>query len=784
MPTILSDERKRVLAPRTTKHECTVSSLRSAPGLIKTSIQELDNFLVMAQSPTVQSCLINHPGRLQSMMDDCIRSARPLQSLLEPLVIEDHDTTRVKLRKSRASFKQLQKITAMKEQIATCQRTLQIYTSLPDLAMPAHTMPGSESGPFWSWWNWEQGSMLFTTRDKALACQLVKAKSAFKMEALNRADAYRLLTSQLDDDVVDDESITPLLSHLEYLPLAIVQAAACMRELSLSPWAYLRHLNESWKSKAALLGSTKVFKPNAMFRSVAFIQSFVSIDALKAQSETALCLLCRMACMEPFRIPRELFTTGTNSIQISKDLGILKVFSLLTGDPLDNVFDMHSLVHVAVRVYLEDTGQRTKYTTEAFKIMAAKYPSEDEQHSHLIQCDQYLPHTVAIWEELFGSPEEQDLKHVDSTKAEQLASRVSRYLQILGRYAEAKRFATEALRISTFGTGPKSMRALICQRNLAVIERHLGNLHVYADTIGDVLTSQLDLLDDDEDPAIISTLNQKGLSLQSQGNYTEAIVHHDQTIAICEMLYGEDDPRTLDQMHNLALAHLGQAQYTKALNILQTVLDGMEEIHGLQHIKTLVALANKGCVLQGLQRWDEAAQQLEQALSGLAQLFDAAHPHAIAWKANLAQIHRQRGDLPQAERTTREVLQSHQARFGSAHPTTLHMHRNLAILLQCQKRYGEAEHVYLRVLRGRQKNLHRTHPDTMASMFDLCVVYQCQARYGEALELARMVLEMRRAVLPVESAERRASETHVRQLEEYYDEWVRSRALVGSGEEG
>jgi tetratricopeptide (TPR) repeat protein len=628
----------------------------------------------------------------------------------------------------------------------------------------------------------KNGSIIYTTRNKQTAYDLVEPSHVIIMEPLSVAHAHQLLNFQLGRQIPLDADLLKLFAILDYLPLAIVQAAGYMCVNSISICACLAHIQRSEECKANLLRYARPSTMDAKPPYAPILLSIVSIDAIYDQNEAAAELLFTMACMESRHVPTCLFTTGENTTIEMDAFSILKAYSLITMNDADTVLDVQSLVHLAVRLHLKSINRFEVYLQRCFTLLASRFPPEGEQFLKLDQCALYLPHALEVWNTYVGVPEVESTSSVDCNMAERLASRISRYLRIIGQYAEAKVFAQSALEWSIKASGEGSTRSLACKRNVAAIDLYLGNHKSSDQAINDILDAQIDLLEKN-DPAVISTLNEKGLALQVQGRHAEAEDYHQHAVFITESLYGADDNRTLDQQQNLALSLMGQGKHVNALNILQVVLDSLEESLGSTNTKTLSTLVNISCVLQHLARWEEAGKYLEQALLGRQKLLGAEHPHTLQCKANLAQIYRQQGDLSKAEGVTREVLQSHQSQLGSQHPTTLHINRNLALLLQCRKRYDEAEKEFQRVRRGREKRLGCEHPDTLISMYDLSVVYHYQGRLDEALELGRSVFDVRTRTLEDGHADRRASERHIQQLEIDYDEWLTSTTLAESGEE-
>ncbi|RYN15404.1 hypothetical protein AA0112_g12764, partial [Alternaria arborescens] len=74
------------------------------------------------------------------------------------------------------------------------------------------------------------GSVLVTSRTKRAARQVVEDSDIIPIEPMHDAAAHALLRKKLRDADEDDNSITKLATTLDHMPLALVQAAAYIRE--------------------------------------------------------------------------------------------------------------------------------------------------------------------------------------------------------------------------------------------------------------------------------------------------------------------------------------------------------------------------------------------------------------------------------------------------------------------------------------------------------------------------------------------------------------------------
>lgn len=77
------------------------------------------------------------------------------------------------------------------------------------------------------------GSILITTRNKLAASKLVDHSSVVKIDPMDQKDAVTLLQTKLKLDSresLNETDLIELVAELEYMPLAVAQAAAYIRE--------------------------------------------------------------------------------------------------------------------------------------------------------------------------------------------------------------------------------------------------------------------------------------------------------------------------------------------------------------------------------------------------------------------------------------------------------------------------------------------------------------------------------------------------------------------------
>ncbi|KAK0733541.1 hypothetical protein B0T26DRAFT_745576 [Lasiosphaeria miniovina] len=89
-----------------------------------------------------------------------------------------------------------------------------------------------------------------------------------------------------------------------------------------------------------------------------------------------------------------------------------------------------------------------------------------------------------------------------------------------------------------------------------------------------------------EHPSTLSSMNNLGLVLKSQGKYEEAGQIHRQELSLSEKVLGREHPSTLTSMNNLALVLGSQGKYEEAEQMHRQELSLSEKVLGREHPST------------------------------------------------------------------------------------------------------------------------------------------------------------------------------------------------------
>lgn len=200
------------------------------------------------------------------------------------------------------------------------------------------------------------GSILITTRDKRVGERLANGEKAIIVLPMTEPEAERLLWSRMDgEDLSDKTKSSEFLKLLEYLPLAITQAAAYVRENNITVEEYIEAIKAENSEIQDLLSEDipdlrRDFEsPSSVIRTWK-----VSFDQIRKQKPRASEILSLMAMLDRQGIPKTLLHRDRErGIDFTTALGTLQAFSLVTSEKGGSTLEIHRLVQVATQRWLE-----------------------------------------------------------------------------------------------------------------------------------------------------------------------------------------------------------------------------------------------------------------------------------------------------------------------------------------------------------------------------------------------------------------------------------------------
>lgn len=315
-----------------------------------------------------------------------------------------------------------------------------------------------------------RGSILVTTRSRQAAFGLTgRDDRIIKVERMGKDDATALLKKKLPHDASADHDWTTLVETLEYLPLAITQAAAyvTIKAPAMTISKYLEHFRRSEADQTSLLGKhSQDLRRDPDVPNAVAVTWQISFDQIKRHDPPAADLLSRMCVLDRQGIPGFLFCpTDDDRLAFEDAMGTLLGYSFVDVAKSEDTFLMHPLVQLSTRKWLETCGELDRRQGEALTLLAAKFPTGD--HAHWKTCEALQPRAERMMQYRF-TPE--------SCQLEQAAVlyNMAWYAWARGNYDVALEWSTEAVRMMELLRGRENLDTMTVVFLMAVVVRRQG----------------------------------------------------------------------------------------------------------------------------------------------------------------------------------------------------------------------------------------------------------------------------------------------------------------------
>ncbi|THW94720.1 purine and uridine phosphorylase [Aureobasidium pullulans] len=499
--------------------------------------------------------------------------------------------------------------------------------------------------------------VLFTTRDKQAAHRLIGTSGpVLEVESFGHVEAQQLLVTIVPDaEFAKDGCIERLLIELTYLPLAIVQAAAFIRENDIDVEEYLSLLREQDAEDESTDVLGQEFEDESRYPRIgnALTKTWhISFKQLERQNYLAFECLKYLACLGCSDIPETLIMPLKDVPRLGrvKVIGTLVGYQFLVRQRQGDLFDTHRLIHLATKRWLWSKSAWKTCVQSAVDILCQRIPHGGYQKYNVYS--RYLPHGICLLGH-FGN------KNMEETEASiDLMSQIAACQRDLGDHSGAER----------------SHRAVLLWRGTHSKKHERKTLQSMQDV---------------------------GQDLMMKGQYEDAELVHRKTFRLRFQHLGPADAETLTSMRNIAealgfqgkweeyeilsielaklsrawlgMAHTVTLSCLKALSICycrrrwfklaeklaRDVVDGRKQADrlGEVHPSTLKGISHLALVLGYSGKWEEAGEQELRASMLLEDILGPRHPDTLTSKCNLARIWVHL-DMPAAEKLFQDIYET------------------------------------------------------------------------------------------------------------------------------
>lgn len=292
-------------------------------------------------------------------------------------------------------------------------RWIIILDSADDADVFFGTMASPESKPLASYIPQSRnGSILVTTRNRDLARRLTGNTDIIEVGTMSEAEALSLLEKKIGV-ITDLGAATELVSALEYVPLAINQAAGYIqaRAPRSSVQKYLANFRESERKRFRLLGYDGGDLRRDGSASNGVLTTWqISFEHIYSRRRSAAELMSLMSFFDRRNIPELLLKPAASTTiidgdeesdsensqgllddEFEDDVAMLKDFHLTKVNENRIEFQMHGLVQPSTRQWLENQGLQEQFKENYLTRLEALFPDGDHLENWKA-CRKLFPH--------------------------------------------------------------------------------------------------------------------------------------------------------------------------------------------------------------------------------------------------------------------------------------------------------------------------------------------------------------------------------------------------------
>ena len=556
------------------------------------------------------------------------------------------------------------------------------------------------------------GKVLYTTNNKSIGNMLAAQELLLEVHDMKPQDACTLIRKQLGADILANSSaknqcitwydtdLELLAEQLGYLPLALAQAAAYIRQNQMSVQSYLQLMVNNDLEMIVLLENDFLASGAGVNSSKAIVSTWkIGFDWIDAHYKGAAELLSLMAFFEPQQVPLVLLEHFQPSDRqpISQLIRILVGFSFISADSSSTMFNMHRLVQVAMRKRLSDLRLEKTWAFEALKQLSYQFPNgnyKSWQSSAVL-----LPHALKMLSENFYGPTE-------AIPLGTLQAKVGWYYLLRGDYSQA-------------------------------------NLN-YLKALDNILSAP------EETPAHVLDIKTKYIYvLQKLGRFEEAEDLAQELWRRYRTTPGTKPEDITRSIELLSVIYQEQGKYYEAEKVIRKVLKSLNRSFDANDIQVIMSKRRLGTILHHVGRYKEAEQYLREAIDGFSKCADDHYPVFLKTRWRLAWVLNSQGRYKEAEEIDLEVWNLQLSILGPGHPDTIMSQYGLSNDLQAQNKYSEAEAHKRDIYRQACAKVGKTHIYALfaASSLASCLVASSLAtgkpdseQLAEAEELYQYVL--------------------------------------------
>ncbi|KUM62312.1 hypothetical protein ACN42_g4792 [Penicillium freii] len=497
----------------------------------------------------------------------------------------------------------------------------------------------------------QNGSVIITSRSREVALKMVDHKGLVEVNPMERSEALELFRRKLGESQESgSQESERLVDALEFMPLAIVQAASYIRNQAprYSVSQYRTDFQKSDRKATNLLE----IKPSYVNRDWGAENSIlktwqISFNHIRQTKPSAADLLSLMSFFDRQGIPESLvryrpkanyrsrstseLLSDSSDGETSKsdtgpdfedDITTLRDYSFISISE-NGTFTMHRLVQLTTHMWLKSkksNGKIAQWKDKFISTLYNEFPTTGE-YENWERCRLLFPHVKSAMSQRPTSPDAQQ-------QWATLLYRCAWYASTCGNIEDTREMALKS----------REQRIVL-----------LG----------------------DEHEEVIDSISMLAIAFQLEGRWKKAEVLQVQVMEKRKATLGEDHPKTLRSIGNLASTFSNQGRWKEAEPLQVQVMERTKAKLGEDHPDTLASIGNLASTFSNQGRWKEAEPLQVQVMERTKAKLGEDHPDTWMSIGNLASTFSNQGRWKEAEPLQVQVMERTKAKLGEDHPDTL-----------------------------------------------------------------------------------------------------------------
>ncbi|KAJ5994091.1 hypothetical protein N7451_009815 [Penicillium sp. IBT 35674x] len=604
------------------------------------------------------------------------------------------------------------------------------------------------------------GTILLTTRYRKVARQVVNECNIIRIDPMQEPFALALMTKKLKIEAAE-EDVRELVETLEFMPLAIVQAASYITQQA--PLCSVPRYLKIFRKNHRLLDHEAGHPQRDFDASNSILVTWrISFDYIRQFQPSGADLLSLMSFFDRQGIPRKLLhglykksesdvgvasqsnsdsedneTDSDDGIDINHDIMLLRDFGFISINQNPESLEMHRLVQLAQRDWLEIRGRHQYWNEKFINILRDEFLIDK---GDLELFKKLFPHVMSA---MLERP---------TSKAALLSWAAllyegSVYAMNVGNYSDMKSLALKAKTEREALLGPEDLSTLSSTRQLSAAYFHQAKWSKAEALQFRLVEYHRKTFGDDHHNTIIA-LADLCLTYREQGEWKKAENLQVPLLQKSERVLGEDHHDTIVIALNLVGTYCHLGKFDVAENMAVELLQTCKRVMGEGHITTIVCMSNLlGKIYICQDRFEDAERLLKQGLNFIQEYCPDRQSDYLTTTSHLALAYQHLQRWRESEELYIQMLTIQKQVFGEAHPQTLSTMNNMGQLYEFQARYSESVHLHEHVYKVENRLLGDEHPSTIVSLNNLAVAYRGQGRRKDAEEILINLFEKSQRVL-------------------------------------